>query len=366
MKLKIESLQVLRGLAAWLVVCHHWMQLVHGFRAQSTVGTFFSTHGAFGVDVFFVISGVVMAVSVHQNSQPRVSEFLLNRAIRIYPAYWCWLLISLVTGFFVPVYGTYPVTWQHTLASFSLFPAEHPGIGGVYPLLPVGWTLYYELVFYALIGSLLPVRKVSYGLWVTASIAMILAAGLLPASTPGIGVFCSNWKIREFAAGLVIGAVYCVRPRPAAKAIATAMGITLLAITVLGALRLDRNIPGGRSLILAGCLTVGTLCLERQIATLPFKQIFLNLGQWSYSTYLCHWCILGAYASLAGDVARELFDPVHFASIVLLIAGTSYVSFVAFEQSLMHAIRRRISRDGWAHNRNIADGHESQQVQKSG
>jgi peptidoglycan/LPS O-acetylase OafA/YrhL len=53
----------LRALAAWTVVCHHFMQIFFDFKARGPVGQFFIDKGAVGVDVFFVISGLVIFLS---------------------------------------------------------------------------------------------------------------------------------------------------------------------------------------------------------------------------------------------------------------------------------------------------------------
>lgn len=61
----LESLQALRAIAAWLVVYGHYMQIIHGFQYSSPLGKFFSMHGRFGVDLFFVISGFIMFYTLH-------------------------------------------------------------------------------------------------------------------------------------------------------------------------------------------------------------------------------------------------------------------------------------------------------------
>ncbi|MBP0575775.1 acyltransferase family protein, partial [Mycobacterium tuberculosis] len=50
---------------------------------------------AVGVDIFFVISGFVMAAAVDRPHPPRWSAFLIRRAARIYPLYWLATLIVL-------------------------------------------------------------------------------------------------------------------------------------------------------------------------------------------------------------------------------------------------------------------------------
>jgi exopolysaccharide production protein ExoZ len=69
-KKKIESIQALRALAAFLVVFLHAQHQVLGYRDRGSSGAFLNSNptmllfGEVGVDIFFVISGVVMTLTV--------------------------------------------------------------------------------------------------------------------------------------------------------------------------------------------------------------------------------------------------------------------------------------------------------------
>lgn len=83
----LYSLQALRAFAAWVVVCHHFMQIFFDFHATGPIGQLLTDRGAVGVDIFFVISGLVIYLSTRDKTiEPR--QFLLNRVLRIVPAYW--------------------------------------------------------------------------------------------------------------------------------------------------------------------------------------------------------------------------------------------------------------------------------------
>jgi len=71
---KINNVQALRGFAALLVVLGHTEYAPPGMRPL----------GTFGVDIFFVISGFIMAMIVDRNPE----KFLLRRFVRILPLYW--------------------------------------------------------------------------------------------------------------------------------------------------------------------------------------------------------------------------------------------------------------------------------------
>ncbi|RBH42304.1 acyltransferase, partial [Pseudomonas sp. MWU13-2860] len=97
------SVQALRALAAWTVVCHHFMQIFFDFKARGPVGQFFIDKGAVGVDIFFVISGLVIFLSTEGKALPP-ARFLLYRLFRIVPAYWLYtLLMALLVVFARPM-----------------------------------------------------------------------------------------------------------------------------------------------------------------------------------------------------------------------------------------------------------------------
>lgn len=117
MKQRLQSIQLLRAVAVIPVVFFHF----GGFA-----------HGRAGVDLFFVISGFVMAGLVKGSP----GQFAVNRFTRIYPPF----LVALALTFaFVPQ----PVETMRLLKSLILWPI-HQEIY-LYP----AWSLSYELLFYA-------------------------------------------------------------------------------------------------------------------------------------------------------------------------------------------------------------------------
>src|SRR5579872_3052735 len=92
---EVLSIQSLRALAALLVVFHHARQFP-GFK--DVIGTGI---GVSGVDIFFVISGFVMALTAGRAGYP-ASTFLKRRATRIIPLYWAVTLLVAVLPFAAP------------------------------------------------------------------------------------------------------------------------------------------------------------------------------------------------------------------------------------------------------------------------
>lgn len=152
-----SSLHGLRGLAVLLVVIYHIHRAVitAGFGyVPDTSGLVYRLleSGCQGVELFFLISGYLIFGSLRNGQGP--VRFLLNRAIRIYPAFLVPHLLVFCLG---PVLGYAwlgtlddPLAWcLHFLSNLLFLP-------GVFPL-PiaqiVAWSLSYEFLFYLLSAS---------------------------------------------------------------------------------------------------------------------------------------------------------------------------------------------------------------------
>lgn len=93
------------------------------------------------MDIFFVISGLVIYLST-RDKPIAPGQFLLNRVLRIVPAYWFYTLLMALLLLVASRWMPHQVfDGQHLLLSLLFIPAENPGGYGLYPTLNVGWTL---------------------------------------------------------------------------------------------------------------------------------------------------------------------------------------------------------------------------------
>src|SRR5271166_6609820 len=122
----LNNLQVVRAFAAGTVVLVHLCQ-VYGFR---------SPFGLCGVDVFFVLSGFIMAML----STREKNDFLARRLIRIVPLYWLCTFAVFFAALLMPglLHSTTP-DWNNLLKSLFFLPYRKES-GAVQPLLFLGWT----------------------------------------------------------------------------------------------------------------------------------------------------------------------------------------------------------------------------------
>ena len=185
------GVSALRGFAALLVVVQH-----AGYLAAKTAEVnYFDVVkidlGLFGIVIFFTISGFVIGLNRHLPT----GEFIVRRALRIYPAYWVayatsaliLLLVGKSTGF----------SWA---AVFLLPSRTYPNVD-----LPI-WTLVFEVFFYALAAAMFSLRLSDRALAGFALCWIIAIAHMQPYVTqpaqPGALIPVAQYNI-FFALGLL-------------------------------------------------------------------------------------------------------------------------------------------------------------------
>ena len=152
----------LRALAAFWVLAFH----INGYMAEERVVVGFDglrfdvtpllTIGWVGVDVFFVLSGFLLAVHVIERLGREAlatvyPSYLRDRILRVVPAYWAQIAILFVlalaaTGSVPPWAGTVPM---HLFFLQNFWMGPHSAINGVYWTLPVEFAFYLILPFVA-------------------------------------------------------------------------------------------------------------------------------------------------------------------------------------------------------------------------
>lgn len=139
------ALEGIRGVAAILVAIRHTGSVFHPIRSPTSF---------LAVDVFFLLSGFVLAVNYHDklaNKTISAMDFFILRLIRIYPLYLIGSLIGFVAlianaGAIVP---SYPLI----LAKALFFVPSLSQDGSLYPLNPPAWSLFAELLMGAIYGA---------------------------------------------------------------------------------------------------------------------------------------------------------------------------------------------------------------------
>ncbi|MFL6056325.1 MAG: acyltransferase family protein [Actinoallomurus sp.] len=175
---RLGWLDALRGIAALVVAFHHSsFHFMPEFR-RMMLNRFDA--GAFGVMVFFLVSGYIIPASLERKGS--IGGFWLSRAFRIYPL-WC---ASVTAVILFSVTGLKPLRGDLTRQEPATAVLGHAtmlqDLLAVPNMINVLWTLSYEMSFYLLVVALFGLRlhrhssKVALGL---AGCAVALG-GLLP------------------------------------------------------------------------------------------------------------------------------------------------------------------------------------------
>jgi exopolysaccharide production protein ExoZ len=296
---KLRSIQVLRAVAACAVVLHH------AYLSSYPDSVYWTKLGAAGVDLFFVISGFIIATI------PKRPTFLLDRVWRIYPIWYVAVLPWLLTqNRILPVVVTSLTLWP----VYDLF---------YFPALAVGWSLCFEMLFYVAAAAALRFGAI----WPLLAYAACFVLGF---ATPSpLFDYLGSPMVLEFLMGVLIARL----PR-------TSLGFGFAAAGIAGMLLAPMWVYDGQlaffsttaiyrvafwgipaALIVYGCLSMEAR-FKTKLADFP-----VLLGDASYSIYLFHLMVI---------LPAQQAPLVEFAGGVLL----GLLAYWLIERRLI-AIRRR-------------------------
>lgn len=299
---QLGAVQILRGVAAILVVFSHVLRIVHEQWASTTVmyGPAL-VFGDFGVDAFFVISGFIMYYTAGQQfgSAGRAYNFWIKRLIRIAPMYWLFTVVALVTPF---SFGWHPTTLLGRELSFAFLPDVTNPL--LVPVLPVGWTLSFEMLFYLLFGACLALpRRVGLPLLLLAFPALMVVQRLLDHTALGAKPWWPvvQWwmqiRLLLFVFGVVLG---MVRERFGRVVDRRGLGMwTALGLLLLGPfLVLLLHAPGQERQECAIAGLAAAFCVLTTGGSWSRAEPLVQLGDASYVLYLSHAAVVGGLSLL--------------------------------------------------------------------
>ena len=227
----------LRGFAALAVVSYHLVfntELTHAIvSVLPTAIREIAFHGSLGVNVFFVISGFVIAYSLRSTPMTgaEVGNFIVRRQLRLDPPYWCVLgivLLQSAVGRVIPSPVEHPLP---TVTELALNASYLHKLAGSRELLGVAWTLCIEIQFYLAFVALLWIASIGRSSRMpSAAIACILAAATGVASAfvrPDFVWFGPFWHY--FTAGaLCVWAIHADQRLPLAVLVTHSIAVAII------------------------------------------------------------------------------------------------------------------------------------------
>ena len=336
--LHFDSIQALRGLAAIFVVFQHVR---------------FLNFGAFGVDIFFCISGFMIMFTTEKSTK----YFFRKRLIRILPLYY---LMTVGTYFMLLLF---PSMFQQTrhdpsyLVKSLLFLPFDIGSGAIQPLVRIGWTINCEMLFYLLFFVAFHLSRKYRGLICSTLLAVLV--GAVQIFAPAISswqspigsvlspflIFYGDPVMLEFVFGIL--AYYLLRRlyrrytlHPLSKTISLASVLCIPVIFCLLAYFTPRiNVIGFRRLPQWGLPAFLLLVLAFLAGlNLSMPRFLVQLGNISYSLYLVHY-----YPVMLLDRAVFDFSTLSAPSVIGLVV--SVVLSVALAYLCWLLVERKFT--GW-------------------
>ena len=322
-----SGLDYLRVCAALFVFASHFSQVFGGhFSGRISTISWMDEFGNVGVDLFFVLSGFVIAQSISYRGQFEIAKFIKGRLRRILPIYWTLTLAAAIALLFAQAVGIPFEIRRFDLLHFItsvLFLSQATGSG--LPLVAQGWSLEFEIAFYVMASlTLLFHNRRNFRLFlisVTLGFASVTISPMFMEFAFGVGIFILRKKIPD---NLRRWKVVTVN-------ISAAILLILVGPSGLDNRWLAWGIPSSFVLL-------GLSLLKHQKGT----SFVRALGQASYPFYLLQWFTLPISAILLSDLQPWLFLPVFL--VILALTGAASHLVVNFWDA---PIKQRLIKNGW-------------------
>ncbi|MEZ2585135.1 acyltransferase family protein [Kluyvera intermedia] len=300
---KIQSIHLLRGIAGIFVVLYHFKGYLNGVYAQKDLGQILFGSGAFGVDLFFMISGFIIALSTQ--NVPSKTVFAIRRFFRIYPAFFVVFVIGVIT-----VYRFDPS--ENLLRGFFFIHRDYsnasPGFG--YNVLGPAWTLTYEIYFYTLFAVAMAIshkyRTIIASTFLIAPVIILQlyfdgaisingdAAANVPTENYAFGLlkFISSPMLVEFIVGMFFYELYRNISIKVSRSIATFVLITSIGFFVTNYLSGNFNGFGmEKAGTISAILLFGFLFYDKNVG-FGENRLLGFLADVSFSIYISHYLFI--------------------------------------------------------------------------
>ncbi len=356
----IQNIQILRFAAAlWVVMFHALVPLVVPQAWQPALPAALEALcrlGYAGVDLFFVISGAVIAQATRGVTPGLAAarRFIAVRLARIYLGWWPFF------GLFIAAmaWWGWPLAEKRFIASFLLVPVADI----TRYVLVLLWTLTMEVYFYLVVGALLLLARPRMRQAMLAWAALVLVVVLVNVGTgryalvheQGLGIFrlfIASPFVLEFIAGFLLCEWLHARPRQSlmpwallALVCGTAAawthfrgGLGFFGLADIAHAPLRTLLFGGMAVGLAACAILARPAAGRMMLGLA------RLGDASYALYLSHILTLTSlYLLVAAWAPAEGLRGALWALALAAAVGLAALHYRWIERPLYLGAKRRI------------------------
>jgi peptidoglycan/LPS O-acetylase OafA/YrhL len=318
-----SDIQVLRGLAVIAVVGYHLD--IPGFK-----------NGFLGVDLFFVISGFLMA-AIYKTG--KIREFYSRRANRLFPAFIATIFATILVGFLRVVPSDFIQITEQSKFAIGLIPNFYFWSQDSYfasanfnPLLHL-WSLGVEFQFYLILPILVSFFiKIKLSKYLIFFVSAGASLAILQIS-PKTAFFVLPFRVWEFAAGMIAFDLLNLKKKSYAINLHKSAKL-IVPLAILG-IFLFLPLNGFSTSYLSGHPGLGALLISTLAAiylisapVFPHTKWLEAIGKYSYSIYLVHFPLIVFFQYKAfGGTILAFQKPIMIIFQILLIALLSIAMY---------------------------------------
>lgn len=353
---KLESIQVIRGIAAILVLLFHASYLVQ-YRLGYNLTPYF-WFGYSGVDIFFVLSGFIIFYTTSNHTTR--STFFLRRLLRIYPMYWMAIFLVLVIAYSSQALhlgsdssisnAVTDASFFSKLGTFLLIPKSSD-------IIKISWTLSYEMAFYSLFAIFFFYSKNLFiailMLWATLSLVTAFYFKMDYAQPDNPMIAMINPIMIEFIFGCGI-AILCLKYKNIfSNRKLTWLFFLLMSIGIISYISSVMLVTHEFTKLASTNQYSRFIIYGMPAAIIIFSSIYLPisyfkwltfLGDASYSIYLFHYPIMGVMAKLMIALGMTSTNLIGFMAITLVTTTICCLLYLLIEKPLLNRGKAYVKR----------------------
>ena len=326
MKQRYSELDAIRGIAVLMVALFHYSVRYGQIYGYSVEPEFSFNLGEYGVQLFFIISGFVIYLTLDKTAH--AVDFVVARFSRLYPAYWFAVIITFAVVYSFHLSGR-EVDIQSALLNLTMIQKwlRVGNVDGVY------WTLAVELSFYVVMYFLFITKQIKRIDFISAVWLFIIIISRFLEENHIIQI---HWAIKLlllldygnlFIAGIMF---YKIMHK------GSFFNYMMLLISLVS----EYYLYGKLVLLIAIYLFLFFLFAKGYLKILSFKPL-IYLGTISYSLYLIHQNI--GYVIIRELQSHDMTNPVSIIVVPLVVSAT----LAALMQKYIEKPSLTLIRDKW-------------------
>lgn len=357
-----EFIDALRGIAIILVIVTHVANIA---RPSLSILRSIAAHGAFGVQLFYIVSALTLLLSLDQrirNEKRPIRNFFIRRLFRIVPLFYLAILAySLRLGTGPNYWAPNGVEWWQYVLTLLFLNGWHPE--AINAIVPLGWSIAIEMTFYPLLPLLNKKVKDAGGAILFIMASLILQTVLVAIFKPFLLQHVTGYVVEPyfylwffaqlpiFGIGILLHKLLRDQPERNNRLGAGLVSLSIfLYIAFLGSGSYLNIIPVHFYYgIVFAVLTLGLYFGPGKLIVNQFTQW---IGKISYSLYLVHFILLShitTWFPLGENIGKTTQFIIYFSLLFSLSSAISYVTYrlveipgVEFGKKLIHKLENPV------------------------